>query len=310
VNLDQRLRRALERPASGWPDEAGAYDRFLRRRRRHLLRAGAAGGLGLVLVAVLAVIAPRVLADRQPTVNLPVRPVPAPVPAPGPPVVTRASQGFQLRVPTGWQVDQRLSDEYRRAGQDWLVLRPVPPPAGGQQVTITVGTVVLDPREYPAVRRPKPDAFVPFPPGQTGTSLSGRITYGKRRDGRLFALGDQGSLLTYMVAWPYRCAPGTGCPGAAHLRALKIEAQASRASLPLVRRLARELVETVRPITNAVPGGQAVPESPGLFARQVVKVGAGVPRHHTARVTLRYNPPDRACWPARPGPGMGLAVVC
>jgi hypothetical protein len=268
VNLDERLRRALERPPSGWPDETGAYDRFLRRRRRYLLRAGAATGLGLVLVVTLAAFGPRVLLERRPTVDLPPRPVPAPS------LITRPSQGYQLPVPAGWQVDQRLTDENRRVGQDWLVLRPTHPASPADM--LTVATMVLDPTQYPG--RPHPRAGTPasfFPPGQTGTRLNGRLSEGRRRDGRAFALGDQGSLMTYMIAWPYRCGPGAFCPAAARLRALKVEAQVTRASRPVVAKLARALVEAVRPITNALPGGPAVPESPGLFAMPVVKVGAG-----------------------------------
>jgi hypothetical protein len=171
-------------------------------------------------------------------------------------------------------VDQRLTEEYRRVGQDWLVLRPKRPASATDM--ITVATMVLDPTQYPGGRHPRmgtPASY--FPPGQTGTGLHGRISEGRRRDGRAFALGDQGNLMTYMIAWPYRCAPGAFCPAAAQLRVLKVEAQVSRASRPAVAQVARALVEAVRPVTNALPGGPAVPESPGLFAMPVVKVGAG-----------------------------------
>jgi hypothetical protein len=289
VNIDERLRRAFEHPASAWPDEVGAYERFLRRRRRHLLRASAATGLGLALVVTLATVGPRVLLERQPTVDLPARPVPAPS------VVTRSSQGFELPLPTGWQVDQRQTEAYRRVGQDWLVLRPIRPASATEM--ITVATVVLVPTQYPGIRHPREGTPAShFPPGQTGTSFSGRVSEGRRRDGRAFVLGDQGGLMTYMIAWPYRCRPGALCPAAARLRALKVEAQVSRASRPAVATVARALVETIRPITNALPSGPAVPESPGLFAMPVVKVGTGGTGAHAweLRAAKESGPGDNA----------------
>jgi hypothetical protein len=52
VNLEELVRAALARQVSAGPEEAGAYDRFLRHRRRWAWRA--AGSAGLVLVLVLA----------------------------------------------------------------------------------------------------------------------------------------------------------------------------------------------------------------------------------------------------------------
>jgi hypothetical protein len=60
MNLEQRLRQALERPAD-MPDEAGAYDRFLRHRRRRTRAVAAGAGLTLILLLTVAVTAPRLL---------------------------------------------------------------------------------------------------------------------------------------------------------------------------------------------------------------------------------------------------------
>ena len=79
VRLEERLRAALQRPeGSPWPDERGAFDRFLRRRRR-TVAAGAM--LALVLVLAGAVLLPALLPGRptapvSPVVpTAPVRPV-------------------------------------------------------------------------------------------------------------------------------------------------------------------------------------------------------------------------------------------
>ena len=62
MNLDSELRELLGRvDEAPWPGEAGAYDRFLRRRTRRGRVAAATACLALALVAVLAgvVLVPR-----------------------------------------------------------------------------------------------------------------------------------------------------------------------------------------------------------------------------------------------------------
>ena len=101
--LEDRLRAALRRPeGSPWPDERGAFDRFLRRRRRTM----AAGAL-LALVAVLAgaVVLPTLFPGR-PTASVspavPTAPVSPVVPAG--PVVWDPWRGFEVPIPAGWKM--------------------------------------------------------------------------------------------------------------------------------------------------------------------------------------------------------------
>jgi hypothetical protein len=67
MRSDEELRRALGRPDLPWPDETGAYDRFLRRQARHGRVVVAATGLALVAVLGAAVLVARQLPqDRAP----------------------------------------------------------------------------------------------------------------------------------------------------------------------------------------------------------------------------------------------------
>src|SRR5512133_4094838 len=55
VNLEELVQAALTTQASAEPEEAGAYDRFLRHRRRRAWRAAGSAGLAVALVLALAV---------------------------------------------------------------------------------------------------------------------------------------------------------------------------------------------------------------------------------------------------------------
>jgi hypothetical protein len=69
MRSDEELRRALGRPDLPWPDETGAYERFLRRQARHGRVMATTAGLALA-----AVLGATVLVARQ----LPQEPAPAP----------------------------------------------------------------------------------------------------------------------------------------------------------------------------------------------------------------------------------------
>jgi hypothetical protein len=66
VNLEELVRAALTIQASAEPEEAGAYDRFLRHRRRWAWRAAGSAGLALVLVLALGVGGVGLVTSRHP----------------------------------------------------------------------------------------------------------------------------------------------------------------------------------------------------------------------------------------------------
>jgi hypothetical protein len=300
VNLEELVRAALAEEARAEPSESGAYERFLRRRRRGALAVAALTGLAVALVLALAVGAAVALrgggADK---VTGPVNPAPTTAPAapttppprgpamttlPAPPpvpvsadgVVRRERQGYELTLPDGWGVDQATTRSYYQVGQPWLVLSP-----GGRQMgmtapedrRITIRTAVAKPRSYPGGPLKGPDIL----PGQSFSSVAGKRSSGRRPDGRAWVMGDQGGMVGYMIAWPYRCAVGSPCPETARWRVLQIDIEGTGGQEGLkVRRVARRLVESIRPITNTLPpSGMPVPEEPTLFADAPVVVARG-----------------------------------
>jgi hypothetical protein len=296
VNLEELVRAALAEEASAEPAETGAYERFLRRRRRRAV-AAASTGLAVALVVALAVgaalvvgggtgkvanpatPAPTSASTRPPVPTLkpppPETTLPAPPPVPVSPggVVHRERQGFELTLPEGWEVDQSITRDYAQFGQPWLVVSPGGRTPAGDDRRITIHTAVTQPSRYPG----KPVKGHDDLAGQSFSPLSGHRTEGRRPDGRAYAVGDQGALVTYMIAWPYRCQPADQCPEAGPWRVLQLDVEGAGGQEGLkVRRLARGLVDSIRPVTNALPpGGTLVEEEPGLFADAPVVVGHG-----------------------------------
>jgi hypothetical protein len=297
VNLDELVRAALAAEARAEPDEAGAYERFLRQRRRRALTAAASTGLAVALVLAVAIggalmvrggsgdqrpgpVAPAPTTAATPTSGQPqgpvetTRPAPPPVTVSGAGVVRRERQGFELTLPEGWKVDQSTTRSYHQFGQPWLVISP-----GGRPVSatdsrrITIYTTVTPPSEYPGKPVKGRDALG----GQSFSTLSGRRSSGRRADGRAFTAGDQGGIISYHIAWPYRCEPADLCPEARPWRVLRLDVEgAGRQEGLKVRRVARALVDSIRPITNALPPTRAtVAEESGLFADAPVVVGRG-----------------------------------
>ena len=67
MRSDEELRRVLARPDLPWPDEAGAYERFLRRRARRDRVVAATAGLALIAVLGTVVLVARQLPqEREP----------------------------------------------------------------------------------------------------------------------------------------------------------------------------------------------------------------------------------------------------
>jgi hypothetical protein len=264
MNLEELVQAALTTQASAEPAEAGAYDRFLRHRRRRAWRAVGSASLAVALVLALAVGGAWLVGGRH-------RSITGPVDSTG--VVRYPAQGFALALPAGWQVDQELTQRYHQMQQKWLVLTPIRrhPRA---TMAITVHSAVADPAEYPG--RPGTSKDRQLLPGSQGMSpLVGRRSSGRRADGRPFVVGTQNGLVTYMIAWPYHCPKQASCPPAARWRVLQVEGEGEGAGWPQVQRVIRRLVETVAPITNALPGGPFQPEEPGLFAEPFKLIASG-----------------------------------
>jgi hypothetical protein len=80
MRSDEELRRALGRPDLPWPDETGAYERFLRRRVRRSRVEAATAGLALVAVLGAAVL----VARQLPQESAPAPPATAAEPTPRP----------------------------------------------------------------------------------------------------------------------------------------------------------------------------------------------------------------------------------
>jgi hypothetical protein len=282
--LEDRLRAALGRPeGSAWPDERGAFDRFLRRRRRTV----AAGAL-LALVTVLAgaVVLPALVPGRP---TAPVSPVVPAAPAkpvvPAGPVVWDPARGFEVPIPAGWKMggDNAPSKPGRPVEPGTL-----PPPsqepsfvelvpegkASPPTKRIVLSTQVLDPEQHPGL-----------PPGEDPGGVANRtgsffalddraspLGHGRRPDGRPYVwrtrlLPDE--VGEYAITWPYYCRADRPCPQGNRWRVLTVDA--GRSDDPAVRRelrrVAQQVIDTVRPITNALPGGDPAHLDP-VFSSQ------------------------------------------
>ena len=98
MKLEDELRQLFGRTDGvPWPGEREAFDRFLRRRARRGRAVAAAAGLALIAVLGAAVLVARGQPEDPQTI------------APTVTVVRVPDEGFELRVPAGWRVDQKLT---------------------------------------------------------------------------------------------------------------------------------------------------------------------------------------------------------
>jgi hypothetical protein len=174
MRSDEELRRVLARPDLPWPDETGAYERFLRRRGARRGRVVAAAGLALVAVLGAAVLVTRQLPqEREPAA--PATNAAEPTPRPHQWVYSR-----ELRVESGggkpytiefWhRVDGKkfinAASSRRTAGapkvqRERMQLLPVPqgcPPGQPQRIRPAVGLGKWFP--YPAAVPTDPDGLL------------------------------------------------------------------------------------------------------------------------------------------------------
>jgi len=235
MNLEDELRQLFGgTEGTPWPGEREAFDRFLRRRTRRGRRV-AATAAGLALVALLggAVLVSRGLPEDRETV------------APAGTVVRVPDEGFELTVPAGWRVDRELTGTR-------------PGPAGGAPKPAVMG-VVLVPRSGGPDR-----AAITVTTDDRRTSFSGT---GQRSDGRTYELrpgSGPGEVGQYVIPWPDYCPQRLRCGRVVlmeHGRLVEsgrmllvtgVAAPGDAAGTEQVRQVMRQIVDAVRPITNAV----------------------------------------------------------
>jgi hypothetical protein len=258
--IEQRLKEVFARAAGTGPSEAGAYDRFLRRRRRATRKLTAATGVALVLVLGLAVAVPRVLLERHPTTQ-----VTTPTPGGDGTRLSRPAQGFEVDMPDGWSLPKVAGSGTAPKGAG---RGPSPPdPASDPQILLfqdspraadmRISTDLIDPRYNALLGSPYRGAGPP-------TAIhylkpTGTVTTGRRPDGRPFLRTTQNlyglSFVDYYISWPYRCALGrdTPCPAVLALRVLHVQIGWSKLARPATEMaVAERVVRTARPIGNAV----------------------------------------------------------
>jgi hypothetical protein len=265
--IDDRLRDTFDRVAAGGPDEAGAFDRFLRHRRVHRSRR-VAGATALVLVVVLAsaVAVPRLLTD--PGRRLVVTGAAGPERwLAGPLTVVAPLQGFEVKVPDGWE-----------ANATWkgIELRPASPKLRRHlDGPVQLVNGVLEQFFHPAPAAGRDGAYLgrvdlptPVVPRPEGRQSRGSFPGGRSwfradlQDGRW-------RMAQWHIAWPYRCQPGVRCPALLALRTLKVVYRVDGAAAQ-VDGLAERLLGTARPIANAVIGQAHAPRPACVDGRSMV----------------------------------------
>ena len=199
MNVEQRLKDAYERTPAA---EAGAYDRFLRRRARSVRTLA----MAIVLVLALAGLAPRLLAGQDRGVVRPPRPVPQPVP-PAPALVARLNaygplsralafspDGQTLAVAgthriTLWNLDRHTHTEFASSettnGGEAVAFAP-----DGRTLAAAAGNRVVLWDLASRTRR----ASLPLPTGMVGNL--GPLAFSP--DGRVLAAANDGGIL---LAW-------------------------------------------------------------------------------------------------------------
>jgi hypothetical protein len=250
--IEELLRETLDQVAAGGPGEAGAYDRFLRRRARQTRRMAATGAVGLALLLALVAVLPgqwRGGDDHEEgSGGGPAQPARW---RPGPRDVAAPLQGFEVLVPPGWEVQSTEHGfELRPIAED--LRRQLPTP-------IQLDTVVLDPKDHPQGAELFRDNN-----GWAG-DISGRIGQGDVRTTGSFAGGrrwlrtDSGTpgrrTTVWYTPWPYRCQGGEPCPDVLSLRMLRVAITGAGDHVwARAMELAPALLKSARPTTNAVAG--------------------------------------------------------
>ena len=294
--IEDRLRETFDRVATGGPAEAGAFDRFQRHRRAHRSRR-LAGATALVLVAALAsaVAVPRLLSSSGQR-RLYVTGAAGPERWMAAPLVAVAPlQGFEVKVPAGWE-----------ANATWkgIELRPTDPELRRHLAApVQLVTGVLEEFYNPAPNAGKDGTY------EDRTELPRTVMRrpeGRQSDGsfpgdnRWFRTDlQEGRWRTtqWHISWPYRCQPGVPCPAPLALRTLKVVYQVDSDGAAEIDGLAERLLRSARPIANAVKGQPHAPRPDCVDGRSMV-----LRRRDRRLAGLRPRP---ARWPTSgggPGP--------
>jgi hypothetical protein len=164
-------------------------------------------------------------------------------------------------VPAGWTDlgrDRRIFFTGKDTGSG-VGLRPM---RRAPDTRVTVYTAILSPAQYPGTEPGRdPDPSVTADPAARKLDDDSRtLGRGRRPDGRPYVWRTRLAPLEvaeYAVAWPYRCRPGEACPPAARWRVLVVHGMSGEGTPTRQRVLevVRRIVETARPVTNALPGG-------------------------------------------------------
>jgi hypothetical protein len=244
MNLESELRELLGRvDEAPWPGEHGAYDRFLRRRRRRGRVVAAGAALALVGVVAGAVLVPRLRPSHV---------VPA---VPGPTKVRVESQGFELQLPAGWKVERELMGTHTPAAGE-----VVPGTSIGIPQPAVVGLVLV-----PRSGRPEGARIT------ITTDDNERLDYSvfrggsRRADGREYRLHpgvNPGEVGRYAVMWLDFCYQRRSCGGSVWPRILWVTGSA-RSDRDRVLAVMKRIVGALRPITisKRPPPPPTVPRS-------------------------------------------------
>jgi hypothetical protein len=277
--IEERLRDTLAQVVVAGPGEAGAYDRFLRRRARRSRRMAATGTLGLALLLVLVAMLPDQRRGDDAAAPPALEQEEAAHWRPGPLVAAAPLQGFEIDVPPGWETKRTQHGFELRPGSEDL-RRQLPTP-------IQVDTFALDPQDHPLGAELFRDNNG-FAGDISGTIRRGDPpTTGEFANGRAWLRTDGGTpgrrTTFWYMAWPYRCQGGEPCPDVLALRTLRVVLlDAGDRVWAEAMELAPALLRSARPITNAVPGRAHAPRPDcvdGATDRPSVTFG----QHHGSR---------------------------
>jgi hypothetical protein len=272
--IEQRLRETLDKVTAHAPDEADAFERFLRRRARRTRRVATATALALVLLLGSVVAVPSlVLSGRPPAVAPPghgPRLLSAGEPTdrrwfPGPLVAAAPNQGFEAEVPAGWEARPTWKGFELRPVSQELRRRLVRP--------AELDTTYLEAFYQPAGRTRYRDGSQLPDSALLRTPAGPELTRGRFAGGRPWFRTDgrsSGLPTNWYVSWPYHCTGGWDCPEVLTLRTLHLSYQVEQAEAAAAAAgLAERVLGSARPTGNAVAGRAHAPRPDCVDGRTV-----------------------------------------